>query len=328
MEAYLIGINGRKYNMEKVGAMVFGNKNYSWKVSLIHRCYNFSGDNSGRYGPGGQFERTYGFSATREDIEDFVMTYPDGTFDLGISFDDFLLEKMNEEIIQEPEIQSIPRTNPYRYNVPNSNSYSYAQNSGAYNYGDNQAYKEGTGVMIAIGCVCAVILLILLFTGNLFKYWVLSLIVLLFTIGAFGAISILQDDDSQGAQNNNYQSYEGGYNNYKSHGNTFGSRRTAKAPKRRPVKGYNAYNGIKFNIVDRLRGKSLSSILTGILVLVLIGKILISVVITHEPISTRFWTLYIAIATTKGMIFDAKRVGLFGKLLILGLVWLVAYNYM
>ncbi|WP_237266322.1 hypothetical protein [Thermoclostridium stercorarium] len=93
MEAYLIGINGRRYNMEEVGGMVFGEENYSFKVLLIHRCYNFFGQNSGKYAPGCNFERNYGYRVTRKDIEDFVNTYPNGTFDIGITFEDFLKQE-------------------------------------------------------------------------------------------------------------------------------------------------------------------------------------------------------------------------------------------
>lgn len=88
MELYLI----YGYNMQQVQEQVFGDTSGSaHRVSLIHRCYNFSNRNGGRYGRDGAFTRTYGREVTRSDIEAFVYTYPGGTYDIGITFDEFLL---------------------------------------------------------------------------------------------------------------------------------------------------------------------------------------------------------------------------------------------
>ena len=57
MEAYLIGINGHKYKMKEVGARVFGDENYSFTVSLIHRCYNFRGKMAGNIAMGVNLRR-------------------------------------------------------------------------------------------------------------------------------------------------------------------------------------------------------------------------------------------------------------------------------
>ncbi|AGC68854.1 hypothetical protein Cst_c18770 [Thermoclostridium stercorarium subsp. stercorarium DSM 8532] len=327
MEAYLIGINGRRYNMEEVGGMVFGEENYSFKVSLIHRCYNFFGQNSGKYAPGCNFERNYGYRVTRKDIEDFVNTYPNGTFDIGITFEDFLKTRIAGAGTQETNSRPFQGSNFSQFDIPDGN---------ALNSRDNPGYNmQASSLFIGIGFIGVLVLLILLFTGNLFKHWFISLFILLMTIGAFNLPALLQDENSQGTQESHgnnqytdYQSYEHGYTGYENHGNTSVFRRKVKAPYlQKPIGGRKTYNGFEINLTNFLKGKSLSNILTNILVIVLISNIVISAAITHEPISTRFWALYIAIATTKGMIFDAKGVGLFGKLLILGIVWLVAYNY-
>lgn len=80
MQVYLMGINGVRYNMEETARKVFGKSNDSFTVSLIHRCYNFSGQNSGRYRPGCSFEKKYGYHISRRDIEEFVRKYPNGIF--------------------------------------------------------------------------------------------------------------------------------------------------------------------------------------------------------------------------------------------------------
>jgi hypothetical protein len=89
MEAYLI----RGMKMNEV-AKLFFNSDYSFDVSLIHRCYNFSDRNSGRYSANSNFVRKYGYRVTKRDIEEFINIYPDGTFKQGITFDDFLLKKI------------------------------------------------------------------------------------------------------------------------------------------------------------------------------------------------------------------------------------------
>ncbi len=95
MELYLIGDGVRTYNMNEVGAIVLGiEENGSFKVSQIHRIYNFSNSNQGRYRNGCKFEQTYGYRVTREDIEAFTDMYPDGTTEEDITFDDFLLARV------------------------------------------------------------------------------------------------------------------------------------------------------------------------------------------------------------------------------------------
>lgn len=95
MELYLIGNNGRTMNMAEVGRAVFGSDTYSQRVSLIHRIYNFSGQNGGKYAKGCDFERRYGYKVTKADIQAFVRKYPNGTYDNGVTFDDFLLSRIS-----------------------------------------------------------------------------------------------------------------------------------------------------------------------------------------------------------------------------------------
>lgn len=118
MEAYLIGYNGYKYNMHEVGKMVFGHENYSFTVSLIHRCYNFFGKNSGKYTPKCAFERKYGYRVTRNDIEAFVVTYPNGTFNLGITFEDFLINRVKSASTQRPKPQPVQTDMTHQYSNP------------------------------------------------------------------------------------------------------------------------------------------------------------------------------------------------------------------
>lgn len=133
MELYLIGANGYKYNMQEVGARVFGDENYSYTVSLIHRCYNFAGQNGGKYRNGCKFEQTYGYRVTRKDIEAFVKKYPNGTFSNGVTFEDFLRTRVNssqKSTSPKPsqnQRQGVPRYNRQVQRMPQQ-QYNY-QNS-------------------------------------------------------------------------------------------------------------------------------------------------------------------------------------------------------
>ena len=176
MEAYLIGVSGRRYNMQEVGAMVFGDENYSFTVSLIHRCYNFSGQNGGRYRNGCRFEQTYGYRVTRKDIEAFVKQYPNGTFSNGVTFDEFLTARANRarSVPAPSQRRSVPT--PKEQKSPPLVDY---QN---YNY---QPSGDNRFLLIAMGSISVLILLFLLMTGGLFKHWIISLIALSVAVGIF-----------------------------------------------------------------------------------------------------------------------------------------------
>ena len=90
MELYLI----EGYTMNDVGYEVFGKDDRSFTVSLIHRCYNFSGRNGGKYRKGCKFQLEHNYIVSKKDIEEFIKRYPRGTFGNGITFEDFLIDKI------------------------------------------------------------------------------------------------------------------------------------------------------------------------------------------------------------------------------------------
>lgn len=161
MELYLIGSNGYKYNMQEVGERVFGDENYSYTVSLIHRCYNFAGQNGGKYRNGCKFEQTYGYRVSRKDIEAFIKKYPNGTFDNGVTFEDFLRTRVNK---------AVPKQQLDNQNI---------------GYDDSLLDKESRKILLAVGSFGIGILLIMFLSGNLFRHWIIALIILIITIGAF-----------------------------------------------------------------------------------------------------------------------------------------------
>lgn len=190
MELYLIGANGYKYNMQEVGARVFGGENYSYTVSLIHRCYNFAGQNGGKYRNGCKFEQTYGYRVTRKDIEAFVKKYPNGTFNNGVTFEDFLRTRVSStqkstlsKSVQNQR-QSAPRQNQQVQRIPQQ-QYNYQSQGYTKTPMTNQKLR---GIMIAVGSLGAGILLIMFLSGNLFRYWIIALIILFITLRAFGSI--------------------------------------------------------------------------------------------------------------------------------------------
>lgn len=193
MELYLIGANGYKYNMQEVGARVFGDENYSYTVSLIHRCYNFAGQNSGKYKNGCKFEQTFDYRVTRKDIEAFIKKYPNGTFNQGITFEDFLKTRINsaKSAQLKPQKQTIPRQTQRVVQQHQRNIQQYNEQN--YNYSNNNqmSNERVKPLMIGIGSISILLLLILLVTGGLFRHWIISLIVLFITIGAFGSLKEL-----------------------------------------------------------------------------------------------------------------------------------------
>lgn len=179
MALYLLGSGGYYYNMQEVGAKIFGDVNYSYTVSLIHRCYNFSGQNSGRYCNGCKFEQTYGYRVSRNDIEAFVKTYPNGTFSNGITFEEFLIARAESaRKARASQMQGMPQIQPQQYNYQNVNYQN--TNYQNMNYSNQSRPIEDKGVMLFMyicGVIGIIILCIMLFTGNLFKHWVISLII-------------------------------------------------------------------------------------------------------------------------------------------------------
>ncbi|WP_461810955.1 hypothetical protein [Faecalimonas sp.] len=181
MEMYLIGRNGYKYNMQEVGVNVFGDENYSYTVSLIHRCYNFSGQNGGKYRNGCKFEQTYGYRVSRKDIEAFVKKYPNGTFSNGVTFDDFLRSRVNSISTQRQLAQRQPIHGQVRQQQYNYENRGY--------FGNNQMNDaQLKALMIGFGSILALIFLIMVVTGFFFRHWIIGIIVALMMVGVFGAI--------------------------------------------------------------------------------------------------------------------------------------------
>lgn len=171
MEMYLIGDDGnRKYNMQEVGLYVFGDVNYSFTVSLIHRCYNFAGQNGGKYRKGCKFERTYGYRVTRKDLEDFIGKYPNGTFENGVTFEDFLIARVENA----------------------RNSVSMGNGNGHPTNDNNNSVNNDADSVIGCGSISLFILVIMFFKGWLFEHWVISLI-LCFCV--FAGISALKSKE-------------------------------------------------------------------------------------------------------------------------------------
>ena len=185
MEAYLIGVHGVSYNMQDVGIYVFGQENYSYTVSLIHRCYNFSGQNGGKYCEGCKFEQVYGYRVTRRDLESFVKKYPNGTFERGISFEDYLLSKVKDA----KQSESVPVSRTVKDDFPKSTRY-YQTSFGdkiITNRNKLEVLERIRYLLVTLGSVGLLVLLLLLMSGNLLEYWVVALISLIVSIGAFVA---------------------------------------------------------------------------------------------------------------------------------------------
>ena len=135
---------------------------------------------------GCKFEQTYGYRVTRKDIEAFVKNYPNGTFNNGVTFEDFLRARVNSvqksaQKVMPKQPKSVPRQKQQIQRVPQQ--YNYQNNS---SFNDPNMDRKIRGLMITLRSVGAGILLIMLLSGNLFKHWIIALIILFFTIGAFG----------------------------------------------------------------------------------------------------------------------------------------------
>ena len=181
MELYLIGKNGYRYNMQEVGDRIFGDANYSYTVSLIHRCYNFAGQNGGRYRNGCKFEQNYGYRVTRDDIEAFVKQYPNGTYNNGVTFEDFLKTRIGRA-------RNITQSNNSNFQNQLFQSQKPQQYKNAGNSDDVLNDKQFRGMLVFVGSLGAGILLIMLLSGNLFSNWIVSLVIFFITVGAFGGL--------------------------------------------------------------------------------------------------------------------------------------------
>lgn len=188
MKMYLLGNGEIRYNMSEVGQAVFGGENYSYTVSLIHRAYNFSGNNSGRYRSGCLFEKKYHYRVTGKDIEAFVRTYPDGTCQKGITFESFLLSRLRQSGQQQRKTPSKPQERSFSYTNPSPRSEPWeAVQSTEPSYREHfsmEIQDESAGYVAYMGG--AALGLLLLFVNNkLLSWWYLSLICVVFFIKSF-----------------------------------------------------------------------------------------------------------------------------------------------
>ena len=95
---YLVGENGKNYNLQEVAKKVF-NIDDGRQVSSICRCYNIGEQthrrNSGIYSLHSEFCKKYG-QVTLELIQEFVAQYPNGCY-LETNIEDFIIKKVNDD---------------------------------------------------------------------------------------------------------------------------------------------------------------------------------------------------------------------------------------
>lgn len=190
MTLYLIGDNGRTFNMQDIGEMVFGDKNASFTVSLIHRMYNFEGKNGGKYKNGCKFEKTYGYRITRQDIERFVYAYPNGCKDSSVTFEQFLISNLNQRNnnVQNGYNQEAVQQYTYQNNQNYSNEYDHATEQMIQHLTNNTANESNNTTetqlsggdevfVIIVGLIVGAVLLYLIY--RFFKFiilWTISFI--------------------------------------------------------------------------------------------------------------------------------------------------------
>ena len=164
MALYLIGDGNRRYNMQEVAEMCMGDENRKFTVSLFTRAYGFSGQNSGRYGAGSRFAREHGFTATYDDVYAFVCQYPQGTYDLDISFDDFLVRRHQQRTYTQPVQHGYtqPRQRT-QTRARRDESYDYTPSEPSRSYSGGGRSRSGMNRPIKIVAIVAVIALAVIF---------------------------------------------------------------------------------------------------------------------------------------------------------------------
>lgn len=164
MAMYLIGDGNRRYNMQEVAEMFWHDENRKFTVSLFTRAYGFSGQNSGRYGAGSRFAREHGFAATYDDVYAFVCQYPQGTYDLDISFDDFLVRRHQQRTYTQPVQQGYtqPRQRT-QTRARRDESYDYTPSEPSRSYSGGGRSRSGMNRPIKIVAIVAVIALAVIF---------------------------------------------------------------------------------------------------------------------------------------------------------------------
>lgn len=198
MQLYLIGKNGYKFNMQDVGYKVFSDPNYSYTVSLIHRCYNFSGQNSGKYRDGCKFEQRYGYRVSRKDIEAFIKKYPNGTFNSNITFEDFLITRINNNSYSVNTSSHLEED--FLTKRTNNNSYAKLQRQLNSNHQKQDNYTSSNSedefdpqqlkwFALLTFLTGATALIFMFIKGTLFDNWIISILIFLCT---YGSLSLLK----------------------------------------------------------------------------------------------------------------------------------------
>lgn len=164
MAMYLIGDGSRRYSMQEVAARFWGDENRGYTVSLFTRAYGFSNRNSGRYGAGSRFAREHGFTATYDDVYAFVCEYPQGTYDLDISFDDFLVRRHQQRTYTQPVQQGYtqPRQRT-QTRARRDESYDYIPSKPSRSYSGGGRSRSGMNRPIKIVAIVAAIALAVIF---------------------------------------------------------------------------------------------------------------------------------------------------------------------
>lgn len=169
MDAYLIRGIG---NMQDVGMSVFNNRNASHTVSLIHRAYNFSLRNGGRYKNGCAFEKQYNYRVSINDIEVFVRAYPNGCWQGGYSFEQFLIERAEQfhkrNQIKQPQQER--RQVQYQSSTPTYRPEPKRQETSSRKNYDSHSNHDGLDDFASLGLFLGAIFLGLFLIWKLIKF--------------------------------------------------------------------------------------------------------------------------------------------------------------
>lgn len=186
------------YNMDDVGQRVDGTPT-SFTTSMVHRCYGFSGNNSGVYGPKGAFYKKYKFYATPQDVSAFVHTHPNGLEHnafpnqqgrLETEFARFLLARQNatntqqiSSLPQQSFQQNIQQKSPQQSNTPSKPNpvVVWVQNL------VNSGFFSGKNLPKIIGGLLLFLLLLVLNRSAVFHF-LRDIGIMISTIGVFVSI--------------------------------------------------------------------------------------------------------------------------------------------
>jgi hypothetical protein len=139
--------------------VVVVNKNYRFKISALLRCYNFSGKNGGNYKSGCSFEKKYVYRVSRQDIEALLSTHPDGLFNTDITFEQFLISRVNNaRNINQP--QSYNQVQNQNIDMLKNNFFQ-SNNSNNITSNDNEVMVMVLGSTVSLGFIILIIMFLL-----------------------------------------------------------------------------------------------------------------------------------------------------------------------